>query len=470
VPEPGQALTVCLILEGSYPFVTGGVSAWVQELILGLPDVRFALHTISPKKDQTVRYPIPPNVGAHTDVVISDHPHSRTRPRGGAGALVGPIRDLHASLAAGSVPDLAPLFDRMPPGYFPSEDAVKSDALWNMLIAANQRHNPVYAFSDYFWSWWSSHAMAFQTVGTELPEVDVYHAISTGYAGLAGVAAKLRTGKALLLTEHGLYHKERAMEIKRAQFVRGYQRDMWISMFDNLSRICYRAADVVISLFEYNRRRQIELGVDADKAIVIPNGIDIPRFSAVVRARREGFHVGLVGRVVPIKDIKTFILMAKAAADALPDAHFWCIGPTDEDPAYYQECQAIVESFRLAERFTFTGKMDVRQAYAYLDVLVLTSIREAQPLVILEAYAAGVPVVSTSVGNVPELLDYDERFLAASKDAPKLARAVRYVHDHPAEIQELVVKNRQKVIRFYDKAEVFSRYAELYARLAGRSG
>jgi glycosyltransferase involved in cell wall biosynthesis len=299
---------------------------------------------------------------------------------------------------------------------------------------------------------------------------DHRHGAAGGYAGLAGVAAKQRTGRALLLTEHGLYHKERAMEIKRAQFVRGYQRDMWISMFDNMSRICYRAADVVISLFEYNRRRQIELGVDADKAIVIPNGIDIPRFSAVVRARREGFHVGLVGRVVPIKDIKTFILMAKAAADALPDAHFWCIGPTDEDPAYYKECQAIVESFRLAERFTFTGKMDVREAYAYLDVLVLTSIREAQPLVILEAYAAGVPVISTSVGNVPELLDYDERFLAASKDAPKLARAARYVHDHPAEMEELIVKNRQKVIRFYDKAGVFARYAELYARLAGRSG
>jgi hypothetical protein len=170
VADTAAAVTVCLILEGSYPFVTGGVSAWVQELILGLPDVRFALHTISPKQGQTVRYTLPPNIVAHSDVVISEHPRSRAKPRGGAGALVGPIRDLHASLAAGSVPDLAPLFARMPPGYFPSEDALKSDTLWNMLIAANQRHNPVYAFSDYFWSWWSSHAMAFQTIGTALPE------------------------------------------------------------------------------------------------------------------------------------------------------------------------------------------------------------------------------------------------------------------------------------------------------------
>jgi glycosyltransferase involved in cell wall biosynthesis len=312
--------------------------------------------------------------------------------------------------------------------------------------------------------------MAFTVIGTEMPEADLYHAISTGYAGLAGVVAKLRGKKPLLLTEHGLYHKEREMEIKRASYVRGYQRDMWISMYYSLSRVCYRYADLIIALFEYNRRRQIELGAEEDKAIVIPNGIDIPRFSSVVREKREGFHVGLVGRVVPIKDIKTFILMAKIVAEAIPEARFWCIGPTDEDPAYFEDCRALVESFQLSSRFTFTGKADVRAHYAFLDVLLLTSVREAQPLVILEAYAAGVPVVSTRVGNVAELLDYDERFLAASKDAAKLAQAVRYVHDHPSEMNDLAKKNREKVNRFYDKAAVYARYREIYTNLARSYG
>lgn len=282
--------------------------------------------------------------------------------------------------------------------------------------------------------------------------------------------ARLRTGKPFLLTEHGLYHKEREMEIKRAGFVKGYQRDMWINMYNGFSRLCYRYADRIISLFEYNRRRQLELGADEDKAIVIPNGIDIPRFASVRREKRPGFHVGLVGRVVPIKDIKTFILMAKIVADALPDARFWCIGPTDEDPAYYEDCRTLVESFQIADRFTFTGKADVRAFYGFLDVLLLTSVREAQPLVILEAFAAGLPVASTRVGNVPELLDYDERFLAASKDAESLARSVRYVHDHPAEIAELVKKNKETVTRFYDKAEVYRKYLALYRSLVGGAG
>jgi polysaccharide biosynthesis protein PelF len=243
---------------------------------------------------------------------------------------------------------------------------------------------------------------------------------------------------------------------------------MWIGIYSGISRLCYRHAELVVSLFEHNRRRQIEMGADPDRSVVIPNGIDIPRFSAVVREKREGFHVGLVGRVVPIKDIKTFILTATIVADAFPEARFWCIGPTDEDPDYYDDCRALVESFQLSGRFTFTGKADVRAYYSFLDVLLLTSVREAQPLVILEAYAAGLPVASTRVGNVPELLDYDEKLLANSKDAEKLAQAVRYVHDHPEEMRGRAAANRDKVNRFYDKTAVFNRYHEIY-RTLGRS-
>jgi glycosyltransferase involved in cell wall biosynthesis len=377
------------------------------------------------------------------------------------------VRSLHAAFAARSDPHLEELMAHMPAGYVPSIDAVRMPRAWEMIVTANSAHNPVYPFSEYFWSWKASHDMLFAVLAEQMPPADVYHAVSTGYAGLAGVAARLRTGKPFLLTEHGLYHKEREMEIKRASFVRGYQRDMWIAIYTGISRLCYRYADMVISLFEQNRRKQVEMGADEDKCFVIPNGIDIPRFSAVKRTKREGFHVGLVGRVVPIKDIKTFILMAKVVADAVPEAAFWCIGPTDEDPAYYEDCRALVESFQLSGRFTFTGKVDVRDYYAFLDVLLLTSVREAQPLVILEAYAAGLPVVSTRVGNVPELLDYDERFLASSKDAGKLAQAVRYVHDHPGEMQGIAARNREKVDRFYDKKAVFDRYASIYRSLSG---
>jgi polysaccharide biosynthesis protein PelF len=174
--------------------------------------------------------------------------------------------------------------------------------------------------------------------------------------------------------------------------------------------------------------------------------------------------------VVPIKDVKTFILMARIVGETIPDARFHCVGPFDEDPAYYEDCRVLVQSFHLEDRFHFAGKQDVREYYSFLDVLVLTSVREAQPLVILEAFAAGLPVVSTTVGNVPELLGYDERFLAPSKDAETLARCVGIVHDRPEEMAETVRANIDKVERFYDKAAVFRRYREIYTTIARSYG
>ena len=422
--------TVCLILEGSYPFITGGVSAWVHQLILYLKDIDFVLYTISPAKDQPRRYDLPSNVVGHKDMVLSAPARSKRRPSQ-RNALIDQITGIHQLLLEGKAPEVDGIVGQIPDGYSVYADAIKSDAGWHLLSSRNQRTNPAYPFSDFFWAWKSAHDMMFAILGDTAPEADLYHPVSTGYAGLAALCAKIRRRRPLILTEHGLYHKEREMEIRKAQFIRGYQRDMWIGIYNNLSRLSYRYADLIIALFEQNRRLQIELGAPEAKTRVIPNGIDVPFYSAVTRRKREGFHVGLVGRVVPIKDIKTFISMAKIVSDTIPESEFHCIGPTDEDPGYFEDCKILVESLKLTDRFHFTGRQDVREYYAFLDVLLLTSVREAQPLVILEAHCAGVPVVATRVGNVGELLDYDERFVASSKDPEKLAAGVRYIYEHP---------------------------------------
>jgi glycosyltransferase involved in cell wall biosynthesis len=458
-------MRVCLLLEGSYPYITGGVSSWVQDMIVGLPEIEFALFTISPAHDQTLKYKLPPNVVDHVDLVIGDTGVSTARPRGRK-KVMELMTAAHADFFARKKIDIVELIERMPEGYFAHADVLAGSTGWNLLEKANHDHNPMYAFSDYFWSWKSSHNMLFAVLGTRPPAADIYHAISTGYAGLAAVAAKIRRKKPFLLTEHGLYHKEREIELRKATFVRGYQRDMWIGIYNSLSRLAYQYADVSTSLFEYNRRMQIELGAQEHKTEVIPNGIDVERFT-VAREKRPGFHVGLVGRVVPIKDIKTFITMARIVHSRIPEARFYCIGPTDEDPAYHEDCLRLVDSFRLGEVFEFTGRKNVLDYYAFLDVMLLTSVREAQPLVILEAYAAGIPVVSTKVGNVAEMLDYDDRFLAASKDSEKLAWSVHFIHSHPGEMRELAARNRAKLIKLYNKHDLFDRYRRLYRRLAG---
>ena len=460
--DPG--LTVCIVLEGSYPYITGGVSAWVHDLIQNLPEVNFKLFTISPMKDQPLRYDLPANVVETVDVVLGEFPgEANKRPKKSA-KLMKILFSFHKQMRAGKLPDMGEIFQFMPEGTYLFKDAIKSPLGWKLIKEGNSRNNPLYPFADYYWAWKSSHDMLFSVLGASPPEADIYHAVSTGFAGIASLAARYRRKKPFLLTEHGLYHKEREMEIRKTNLVRGYQRDMWTKMYNRLSQICYTRADYITALFEENRQKQLEMGAPQDRTEVIPNGIDVERFT-LEREPREGFHVGLVGRVVPIKDIKTFIAACKIVADRVPEARFHCIGPTDEDPDYYEDCRLLVENLKLKEVFNFTGRQDVREYYKFIDVLVLTSVREAQPLVILEAYCSGIPSVSTAVGNVPELLNYDERFLSPPKNSSKIAEGILTVYNNPEEMKKLGEKNKQKVLNFYDKKDLHSKFRRIYEKM-----
>jgi glycosyltransferase involved in cell wall biosynthesis len=459
--QTSKRYKICLILEGTYPYITGGVSAWVHQLILGTPEFDFLLLTLSSKANQLINYTLPQNVIGHQDVVISQKQKIKKKLKN----MITVFRELtqiHQQMHSNTAPEIEKLVNYLPEEYYLYADALNSKSGWDSLAIQNQLKNPIYPFADYFWAWKSSHDIIFTILGLPLPEADIYHAVSTGYAGLLATVAKMRKQKPYILTEHGLYHKEREIEIRRCTFVKGYQREMYIKIFYSLSRISYHYADIIISLFEYNRQQQINLGANELKTMVIPNGIDIPFFSTKPREKKDGFHIGLVGRVVPIKDIKTFISMAKVVTTTIPDAKFYCIGPTDEDPDYFEECQILVNNLQLSSQFIFTGRADVREYYAFLDVVALTSIREAQPLVILEAYCAGIPVVATRVGNIPELLNYDEHFLAPPKDAEKLAEGIFYIYHNRERIISLNTKNKEKVNRFYDREMLHSQYRQLY--------
>ncbi|MBN2659446.1 MAG: GT4 family glycosyltransferase PelF [Spirochaetales bacterium] len=459
-----KRLRVCFVLEGSYPYITGGVSSWVHDLIRGMPEVDFLLFSISPEEEQTLKYELPANVVELKDIVLSEKRRIRGKMKNRKKTL-GLIKDMHKNIRGGAKIELDEMIANMPENYYAYLDSVKTGRGWDMIVSSNRKNNPMYSFSDYFWAWRSSHNMIFTILGATPPEADIYHAVSTGYAGLISIVAKLRYKKPFLLTEHGLYHKEREMELRKATFIRGYQRDMWIKIYNGLSRMAYQYCDISTSLFEHNRQISLQLGAGEEKSLVIPNGIDIERYAAVKREKREGFHIGLVGRVVPIKDIKTFITMAKIVHSINKDAVFYCIGPTDEDEAYYEDCLRLVDNFNLNEVFHFTGRQNVLDYYSFLDVMLLTSVREAQPLVILEGWAAGVPCVSTKVGNVPEMLDYDENYLASSKDAEKLAYCVNYIRKHPEAVAERMQKNREKLYRLYNKNDLYDTYGNLYKKL-----
>ncbi len=419
-----QKADVCLILEGTYPYVTGGVSGWAHGLIQEQSHLSFQLCAIVPKDAELeLKYRLPNNVIGLTTIRLNDLPKGSDITAPLATRVHNALRDPLMTMTTEKpmqLDDLKRIMDVLSStnAALGTETLLDHERAWEQLIALYETSFPDHSFLDYFWSYRAIVGGLYSILLAPLPQADIYHAMSTGYAGLMAARAKIETGKPVFVTEHGIYTNERRIEVTAADWLeataskaltidkpRRDLRDMWIDSINNFSRICYTACDRVITLFAGNQAPQLEDGAAPEKMQIIPNGVDIEHFGQLPRRRQEVLTVGLIGRVVPIKDIKTFIRSISVLRQTLPDVKAYIIGPTDEDPDYYKECINLIELTGLEHTITFTGQAQIEEYLPQLDVLVLTSISEAQPLVILEAGATGIPIVATDVGACRELIE-----------------------------------------------------------------
>jgi glycosyltransferase involved in cell wall biosynthesis len=183
--------------------------------------------------------------------------------------------------------------------------------------------------------------------------------------------------------------------------------------------------------------------------------------------------IAMIGRVVPIKDVKNFLRAMAALSQSIPDLRVLIMGPTDEDPDYFKECKAIVDYFVLQKTVTFTGRVDILNYMSEIDVMVSSSISEAQPLVILEAGAAGIPTVATDVGACREMImgKQDENpalgpgGLVVSPSNPQaLAESVfKLLTDHEFHAR-CSAAMRARVGAYYNKQDQYVAYRDLYAQ------
>ena len=224
----------------------------------------------------------------------------------------------------------------------------------------------------------------------------------------------------MIVTEHGIYTRERRIEIaqagwlyeRRSDVIRatedlGFFREWWVKYFGVMSKLAYSYADVITTLYDGNRELQVRDGADPAKTRIIPNGVDVDSLSRLRRdrAHRKRRTIAFVGRIVPIKDVKTLIKACKIISRELPDVKILFVGPQEEESQYYHECSALIEMMGLSDHVIFTGHVDVEDYYPDIDLILITSISEAQPLVILEAAACGIPAVASDVGACRELIE-----------------------------------------------------------------
>lgn len=487
---------VCLIVEGCYPYIAGGVSAWIDWLMRTQPDTTFSIVALWPRPAGLVaRYALPPNAVGLEHLYLQNFGNRPGRVSAeGSAELDGLAQALSRLTTAGGMDALADVTRRIAalrritdlPRLFNSE------AAWRLVLDMYEIEMPYGSFLHYFWAWRALLGGLFAVIEFPLPEAKVYHTISTGYAGLLAARAALETGRPALLTEHGIYTNERRIELLMADWVadtvdKGHAlddprfdlRDMWVRAFEAYARTCYEGATEVVTLYEDNQRLQKVLGADSARLRVIANGIDVDRFAAVAPpASCERPTMALIGRVVPIKDVETYITAAKLLAARIPGLRALIMGPLDEDAEYVAKCRQLVAELGVEATVEMTGTVNVLDWLPKIHVAVLTSLSESQPLVVLEAGAAGIPFVATNVGSCREIIEgrADEQpplgpgGIVTSLVAPaEIADAVAALLTDEKTRRAMGETLRRRVRSTYTSAQAVEAYRRLYGRLMAGS-
>lgn len=460
-------MRICLIAEGCYPYVAGGVSSWIQMLIKGLPEYEFIIYAIGAQKSQKgeYKYQIPDNVVEIHEIFLDEFLQkkgSRNNRKLNSNQLSAII-----SILRGELKNWDEIFNLFHD--YPANDFLMSDDFLDVIkIMAKEEYKNV-PFKDAFWAARSMLIPLLNMISCPIPEADIYHSVSTGYAGVLGSMFKYYFGKPFIVTEHGIYSREREEEILKASWVSSYFKKTWINFFNSLCLCAYHSADKIVSLYYGARNMQIHLGAPEEKCRVIPNGVNMERFKNVklISDVPHPLTIGAILRIVPIKDVKTMIYSFNIVKNVRKDAILYLIGPYDEDPEYYRECKELINNLELSD-VHFVGRVKVDDWMEKLDLVLLTSISEGQPFVLLEAMAAHRPVLATRVGSCFEIIEgFPDEFGSCGAVLPvmnpsAIAKGILDVAKSYEHMRTLAENGYKRVEAYYRECDFLNNYRKLY--------
>jgi glycosyltransferase involved in cell wall biosynthesis len=303
-------------------------------------------------------------------------------------------------------------------------------------------------------------------IRTQRPHIVHTHAAKAGTLGrLAALIAFPRSSRrpVIVHTYHG-------------HSLTGYFSTPATVLYRGIEWLLARISDLLIAVSPEVQEDLVALGVaPATKFEVLRLGFDLSPFAAPeatrARARRElreelgippdARVVTLVARLVPIKRVDRFLRVAQALSD-IPDVRFLIVG----DGELQRSLRASPEASALGERVSWAGfRRDMPAVYFASDVVIQTSDNEGTPVALIEAQAAGVPVVSTRVGGAASAL-VGRSCLAEVDDERELAHAVRSLLSAPPRLD---ARARAEAQSRFDIDVLVPSLDSLYRRLLGTS-
>lgn len=263
----------------------------------------------------------------------------------------------------------------------------------------------------------------------------------------------------------------RRLGIPAVTTVHGFSGGDWKNrLYERLQRRAYRKFDAVVVVSHPLREQLIRDGVSSERIHVVQNAwaaetppLDRVAARRALGEREDGFLIGWVGR-----------LSAEKGPDVLVDA----LAHLTDLPIRV----SVIGSGRERESLTIRAQQlgvtsqvrwcgvvpDAARCFAAFDLFVLSSRTEGTPIVLFEAMAAGVPIVATHVGGVPDVVSPAEAALVAPDDPVTLAVAIRAAHADPEACRARAQRARARLLRDFTTPPWLDRYAAIY-RLVSRA-
>ncbi|GAB4052417.1 GT4 family glycosyltransferase PelF [Catellatospora paridis] len=480
---------VALINEGTYPYVLGGVSTWCDQLVRGLTDVSWHLVTVVGTASMTPALTVPDNVASLTAVPIWDRPRASRRRsiRAAARMCAGMLGDSPEHLAVFreglrelALPKLADLRSscarcRTGLATCPRHGLIGRHPLYGLPLAellleawqaagsTGARPLPPLTLHD------ADQAAvliehAVRPLAAVLPPVDLCHANANGLSSLVAMATKWRFGVPFLMTEHGVYLRERYLSVGDQS---AGVKVALLRFHRALARLAYAEADLITPVSGFNQRWEERHGADPEKITVIPNGVDPDRFPPLT-AEPATPTISWVGRIDPLKDLPTLIRALTVVRGQVPDARLHLAGPVPQGNAdYARMCHDLVAELGLTDAVTFAGPVSSsREAFEAGHVAALSSISEGMPYTIVEAMMCERATVSTDVGGVAEMVG-DAGVVVPPRDPVAFGNACAELLRDRKLRHDLARRGRQRALDRFTLQRCLDAYQERYKLLIG---
>ena len=222
-------MKICMVAEGCYPYVVGGVSSWIHSMIRSFPEHEFIILAIVADRETggKFKYELPENVSAVYEVYLNDDDWGKENRKRMSKKEYEALR----SVVVNRTPDWEGFVKIISKPDFSYNDLVMGMDFYEAVKEAYSQKYTDVPFVDFLWTMRSMYLPLILVMSSKIPEADLYHCVATGYAGVLGAMAKMKYGCKLLVSEHGIYTREREEELIKATWVQGLYKDIWIDQF-----------------------------------------------------------------------------------------------------------------------------------------------------------------------------------------------------------------------------------------------